>query len=59
MERSVTQSRQKDYFKLLHSGIRTVKMSVYVATALFKEEYAPIFKIMDGLEIKIGSQRKQ
>ena len=59
MDRIVIQSRQKDYFKHLHFGVRTVKNAGYIATALFNEGYAAISKIMDFLEIKIGSQCKQ
>ena len=41
------QSRQKDYFKHMNSGIKTVEIAGFIATALFNEEYAAILKIMD------------
>ena len=53
------QSWQKDYFKHLHSGIKTVKNVGSIPTALFNEGYATILKIMDCLEIKIGPQSQQ
>ena len=53
------QSRQKYYFKHLHSGTRTVKIAAYIANALFNEGYAAILKTMDVLEIKMGPQCKQ
>ena len=59
MDRIVMQSREKDYFKHLHSGIRIMKIAAYIATGLFNEGYAAILKIMDILEIKIGPQCKQ
>ena len=61
MERIVMQSRPKDYFKHLHSGLRTVKIAVYIATrvTLFNEGYVDILKVMVVLGIKMGPQYKQ
>ena len=53
------QSRQKYYFKHLHSSKRTVKIVAHRATALFNNGYAAILKCIDFPLIKIGPQCNQ
>ena len=59
MDRIVMQGEQKYYFKHFHSGIRTVKVAACIATTIFNEGHAAILKIMNVVEIRIGSQEKQ
>lgn len=45
--------------KHLYCGIRTIEIAGYIAAGLFNEGYFTILKIMDTLELKIGSHCKE
>ncbi|EZA48704.1 hypothetical protein X777_11363 [Ooceraea biroi] len=45
--------------KYLYCGIRTVEIAAYIAAGLFNEGYFAVLKIMDTLELKIGTHCKE